>query len=119
MVDQVLPFLIGDLRLSLDRIEVDIILEYPRQGIVGIFNRSQGFIEHIPDILLQVFDSWNLYRVAVLINIQPRLVPAGAARHEKGFAVGLGVFEQFRDHFLVQVGILAFDFFPFAIKLVR
>ena len=33
-------------------------------------------------------------------------LPTGAARQKKGFAVGLGVFEQFLDHFLVQAGVL-------------
>ena len=90
VVEQVLPFLVGDLGLALDRVEVDVVLQHAGERVVLVLDGGDGLVEHVADVVLEVLERRNL--VAVLVR--PGLVPAGADGHEEGLAVGGLVFEQ-------------------------
>ena len=52
VIEQILPLLVGDLGLSLDFVEIDIVLEYACKRIVLILDGGNGFVQHIADIML-------------------------------------------------------------------
>ena len=95
MVEQVLPFLVGNLGLALNGVEVDVVLQDVGERFVLILNGGERLVEHVADVLFQVLERWDL--VAVLVG--PGLVPARAYGHEEGVTVGRLVFEN-----LVQDG---------------
>ncbi len=93
VVEQVLPLLVGD--LALDRVEVDVVLQHPGQGVVLVLDGGDGLVEHVADVVLEVLERRHL----VAFIVEPALVPAGAGRHVKGVTVGGLVVEQFLQQF--------------------
>jgi len=126
VVQEVLPFLVGDLGLTLDGVEVDVVLENPGQGVVLLLDGGDGLVEHIADVVLEVLEGWDkrAFLVAIrliLIFFDPGLMPAGADGHEKGLAVGGLVFQEILDKvgLVFQVGeIITSELFALAVELV-
>ncbi len=93
MVEQVLPLLVENLGLTFGGIEIDVIFQHPGQGIVFVFDGGQSLVEHVADVMLEVFERGHL----IAIFIYPRLMPAGTGWDEKSLAVGCFVFEKFPE----------------------
>ena len=118
VVQQVLPLLVGDLGLALDRVEVDVVLQHPGQGVVLVLDGGDGLVEHVADVVLQVLQGRHL--LAVLIS--PGFMPTGANRHKEGLTVGGLVLQEFfnkRRLFLEVCIVSAAKLLPFPVELVR
>ncbi len=116
VIEQVLPLLVGDLGLPLDGIEIDVVFQHAGEGIVLILHGSDGLVEHVADVVLEILECGNL--VAVFIG--PGLMPAGADGHEEGLAVGGLVFEEFGEQFRLigEVGVILPDGRAFAVEFI-
>ena len=118
MVEQVLPLLVRDFGFALHRVEVNVVLEYACKGVVLVFDGRDGLVQHVADVVLQVFE--RRHKVAFLVG--PGLVPAGANGHEERLAVGGLVFQKLRNQFwlVLEVGeVLLSELIPFAVELIR
>src|SRR5208283_1924963 len=118
VVEQVFPLLVRDLGSAFDSVEINVVLEYSGKGVVFLFDSGDCLIEHIPDIVLEIFQRRN--EVAILID--PGLMPTGAHRHKKGLSVGGLVFQQFLDKlrliFQMREVFLA-QLLPLLVELIR
>ena len=117
VVEQVFPLLVRDLGLALHRVEVDVVLQHTGERIVFVFDRSDGLVEHVADVVLEVLQ--GRHEIAVLVS--PGLVPAGSNGDKESLAVGCLVFEQLGDEirlvFEVCEALLA-ELVTFAVELV-
>jgi hypothetical protein len=117
VVEEVLPLLVGDFGLSLDGVEIDVVLQYAVEIVVGVFNGGERLVEHIADVGFQIFESGH--QVAVFVC--PRIIPAGANRDEKRLAIRQLVFQNFgQQRGIGDMGeFLLAEMFTFQIKFVR
>ena len=94
-----------------------LFLQHTGERIVLVFDRSDGLVEHVADVVLEVLQGRHEIAVVVL----PGLVPAGSDGDKEGLAVGCLVFEQLGDEirlvFEVCEGLLA-ELLAFAVELV-
>ena len=95
VVEQVFPLLVRDLGPALHRVEVDVVLQHTGERIVLVFDRSDGLVEHVADVVLEVLQGWHEIAVVVV----PGLVPAGSNGDKEGLSVGCLVLEQFSHEF--------------------
>ena len=91
VVEQVFPLLVRDLGLALHRVEVDVVLQHPGERIVLVLDGCDGLVEHVADVVLEVFQ--GRHEIAVLVL--PGLVPAGSDGDKESLAVGCLVLKQF------------------------
>ena len=116
MVEEILPLLVGDLGLPFDCVEVDVVFQHAGEGIVLILHSSDGLVEHVADVVLEVLEGRDLLSVFVL----PGFMPAGADGDEKGLTIGGLVFEQLGQQFwlVAEMGVVPFYGLSLAVELV-
>ena len=116
VIEQVLPLLVGDLRLSLDGVEVDVVFQHAGEGIVLILDGGDRLVEHVADVVFEVLERRDL--VAVLVG--PGFMPAGAHGHKESIAVGGLVFEELAEKLGLagKVCVILPDGLALAVELV-